>query len=65
LTIPEGPKALLAGHILPFDEQAALLWARLMAEGKTAGRPRNELDMITDHPISILIDKLTPRLNQS
>ena len=43
---PEGPRALFAGRILPFDEQAALLWARLMAEGKTAGRPRNALDMI-------------------
>jgi toxin FitB len=43
---PEGPQALFAGRILPFDEQAALLWARLMAEGKAAGRPRNALDMI-------------------
>ena len=43
---PEGPRALFAGRILPFDEQAALLWARLMAEGKAAGRPRNALDMI-------------------
>jgi toxin FitB len=37
---PERPQALFAGRILPFDEQAALLWARLMAEGKAAGRPR-------------------------
>ena len=43
---PEGPQALFAGRILPFDEQAALLWARLMAEGKAPGRPRNALDMI-------------------
>ena len=43
---PEGPQALFAGRILPFDEQAALLWARLMAEGKGAGRPCNTLDMI-------------------
>jgi toxin FitB len=42
----EGPQALFAGRVLPFDEQAALLWARLMAEGKAAGRPRNALDMI-------------------
>ena len=45
-TGPEGPQALFAGRILPFDERAALLWARLMAEGKAAGRPRSALDMI-------------------
>ena len=43
---PEGPQALFAGRILPFDERAGLLWARLMAEGKSAGRPRSGLDMI-------------------
>jgi predicted nucleic acid-binding protein len=43
---PEGPLALFAGRILPFDERAGLHWARLMADGKTAGRPRSELDMI-------------------
>lgn len=43
---PEGPQALFAGRILSFDERAGLLWARLMAEGKAAGRPRNALDMI-------------------
>lgn len=43
---PEGPQALFAGRILPFDEKAGLIWARLMAEGKAAGRPRNALDMI-------------------
>lgn len=43
---PEGPLALFAGRILPFDERASLLWARLMADGKTAGRPRSALDMI-------------------
>ncbi|WP_079210772.1 PIN domain-containing protein [Brucella pituitosa] len=42
----EGPQALFAGRILPFDEKAALVWARLMAEGKSAGRPRSALDMI-------------------
>jgi predicted nucleic acid-binding protein len=42
----EGPLALFAGRILPFDERAGLLWARLMADGKTAGRPRSALDMI-------------------
>jgi toxin FitB len=43
---PEGPQALFAGRILPFDEKAGLIWARLMAEGKAAGRPRSALDMI-------------------
>ena len=43
---PEGPQELFAGRILPFDDKAALIWARLMAEGKAAGRPRSALDMI-------------------
>jgi predicted nucleic acid-binding protein len=42
----EGPVALFAGRILPFDERAGLLWAELMADGKAAGRPRNGMDMI-------------------
>ena len=43
---PDGPLALFAGRILPFDEQAGLYWARLMADGKAAGRLRSELDMM-------------------
>jgi toxin FitB len=43
---PEGPQALFAGRILPFDDKAGLVWARLMAEGKAAGRPRSGLCMI-------------------
>jgi toxin FitB len=43
---PQGPQALFAGRVLPFDERAALVWARLMADGKAKGRPRNDLDMI-------------------
>jgi len=43
---PEGPQALFAGRVLPFDDRAGLAWARLMAEGTAAGRPRNALDMI-------------------
>jgi hypothetical protein len=43
---PEGPQALFAGRVLPFDEGAGLIWARLMAEGKAKGRPRSALDMI-------------------
>ena len=42
----EGPLALFAGRILPFDAKAALVWGRLMAEGAAAGRPRSALDMI-------------------
>ncbi len=43
---PEGPQALFAGRVLPFDEKAALVWARLMADGKAKGRPRSALDTI-------------------
>ena len=43
---PEGPSALFAGRILPFDEKAGVVWARLMAEGTARSRPRNALDMI-------------------
>jgi predicted nucleic acid-binding protein len=43
---PEGPQALFAGRVLPFDEAAALVWARLMSEGTLMGRPRSALDMI-------------------
>lgn len=42
----EGPPMLFAGRVLPFDDKAALLWAKLMAQGKAAGRPRSALDMI-------------------
>ena len=43
---PEGPWALFSGRVLPFDEKASLIWARLMADGFKAGRPRSALDMI-------------------
>jgi predicted nucleic acid-binding protein len=46
LTGPEGPQALFAERILAFDEDAALIWGRLMAEGQIDGRPRSGLDMI-------------------
>jgi toxin FitB len=42
----EGPQALFAGRILPFDEKAALIWARLTAEATAKGRPRSALDAI-------------------
>ncbi|MCB8874332.1 PIN domain-containing protein [Acidisoma silvae] len=41
-----GPQALFAGRILVFDERAGLIWARLMADGKAAGRPRSGFDMM-------------------
>ena len=43
---PDGPLALFAGRVLPFDEQVALTWARLMAEGTAKGKPRSALDTI-------------------
>ena len=43
---PDGPQTLFAGRVLPFDEEAGLAWARLMAEGTAKGRPRSPLDMI-------------------
>ena len=42
----EGPSALFAGRVLPFDEKAGLIWARLMAEGTVKGKPRSALDTI-------------------
>jgi toxin FitB len=45
-TGPDGPQALFAGRVLPFDEKAGLIWARLMADGTARGRPRSALDMI-------------------
>jgi len=43
---PTGPQTLFAGRVLPFDEKAALIWARLMAAGSAAGRPRSALETI-------------------
>ena len=43
---PDGPQALFAGRVLAFDEKSGLVWARLMAEGTAAGRPRSPIDMI-------------------
>jgi hypothetical protein len=42
----EGPQHLFAGRVLAFDDQAGLIWARLMADGSAQGRPRSALDMI-------------------
>lgn len=43
---PDGPQALFTTRILPFDEKAGLIWARLTAEGTARGRPRSALDMM-------------------
>lgn len=43
---PDGPQTLFAGRVLSFDERAAIIWAELMAEGQTRGRPRSALDTI-------------------
>ena len=43
---PEGPSALFSGRVLPFDQKAGLIWARLMAEGTARGKPRSALDTI-------------------
>ncbi|MEO9062625.1 MAG: PIN domain-containing protein [Nitrosospira sp.] len=43
---PEGPQVLFAGRILPFDEKAGIIWAKLMADGTATGHPRGGLDMI-------------------
>lgn len=32
--------------MLPFDEKAGIVWARLMADGTASGRPQSPLDMI-------------------
>ncbi len=43
---PAGPQALFAGRVLPFDDEAGLIWARLMAEGASMGRPLSAFDAI-------------------
>lgn len=43
---PTGPQSTFSGRILSFNQKAALIWGRLMAEGARAGRPRSALDMI-------------------
>jgi predicted nucleic acid-binding protein len=41
-----GPQAVFAGRILSFDEQAAIIWGRIMAEGTRTGKPRSAFDMM-------------------
>ncbi len=40
----DGPQQTFAGRILPFDQDAALIWARLMADGTADGRSRSAID---------------------
>ena len=43
---PDGPPLLFSGRVLSFEEQAAMIWARLMADGTAKGRPRSAIDMM-------------------
>jgi toxin FitB len=43
---PEGPQALFRGRVLAFDENRALIWGRLMAQGTAVGQRRNSFDMM-------------------
>ena len=43
---PTGPAQLFAGRVFPFDERAALIWARLMVDGKDHGLSLNGTDMM-------------------
>lgn len=49
----EGPSVLFSGRVLPFDEPAAMEWARIMAAGTAAGRPRSPIDMIIASTASV------------
>ena len=42
----QGPLTYFAGRILSFDGNAALIWAQLMADGRTMGRQRDPMDML-------------------
>ena len=43
---PEGPPGQFAGRVLAFDAHSALVWARLMADGRAIGCSRSALDTI-------------------
>src|SRR2546425_12614627 len=61
----EGPQALFAGRVLPFDEKAGLVWARLMADGTARGRPRSHLDMIIAQLPKRMIAWLSPKMKDT
>jgi predicted nucleic acid-binding protein len=43
---PRGPSVVFGGRVLKFDDNAALIWARLMSERCQAGLPCAPIDMI-------------------
>ena len=43
---PLGPQALFRNRILAFDENAAIEWGRIVAEGRRAGQARSPLGML-------------------
>jgi predicted nucleic acid-binding protein len=43
---PDGPPQLFYGRVLALDEAAALIWARLMADGKAQGLALSPMDML-------------------
>jgi toxin FitB len=43
---PLGPQAKFAGRVFLFDNNAALVWGRFMAEGTASGQPRSAFDML-------------------
>jgi toxin FitB len=43
---PKGRRVIFGGRVLKFDDNAALIWARLMAERGAAGLPCAPIDMI-------------------
>lgn len=43
---PKGVLAAFSGRIFDFDVAAAQVWARLMVEGKQAGRTRSVSDIV-------------------
>jgi hypothetical protein len=45
---PEGPPALFAGRVLPFDEKAGFVWAGLIAEGRQPAEA-NDSVVVTDN----------------
>ncbi|MGB6744803.1 MAG: PIN domain-containing protein [Terracidiphilus sp.] len=43
---PRGQRVVFGGRVLKFDDNAALIWARLMSERGNAGLPCAPIDMI-------------------
>jgi toxin FitB len=41
-----GPVEFFRNRVLSFNLEAALIWGKLMSEGKRTGRPRDPIDMI-------------------